>query len=168
MNVCIMRRVTEMMKCATKDWTPWTECSNTCGQGQRKRSREFVNDGILPSMCNVALEEDEGCQGECAESQPRKTGRDKLSDNFEVRHTHQLDFDDPCAITPWSDWSPCSAKMCGRGVRERWRMFLRKSAQMMNCGYEIMEQDVCFGIVADCRKAFMMKNFTGRSLAANT
>ncbi|WAR07116.1 SPON1-like protein [Mya arenaria] len=156
----MMTKKLEMMKCATTDWAEWSDCSNNCGQGMRRRNRQLVNENILPSMCTVELEEEETCQGDCVDNKPRKTGRDKLSSNFEVRHTLQLDLDDPCAITPWSDWSPCSAKMCGRGVRERWRMFLRKSAQMMNCGFEIMEQDVCYGIVPDCRKAFMMKNFT--------
>lgn len=156
----MMTKKLEMMKCATSDWSEWTDCSSSCGTGIRRRNRNLLNENILPSMCGVDLTEEEQCQGKCMESQPRKTGREKLNDDFEVRHTYKLDLDDPCAITPWSDWSPCSAKMCGRGVRERWRMFLRKSAQMMNCGYEIMEQDVCYGIIPDCRKAFMMKNFT--------
>ncbi|KAH3711312.1 hypothetical protein DPMN_070817 [Dreissena polymorpha] len=156
----MMTKKLEMMKCSTTDWSEWTVCSNSCGSGIRRRTRELVNENILPSMCSVDLAEEEACQGVCVENQPQKKGREKLNKNFEVRHTDTIDFEDPCAITPWSDWSPCSAKLCGRGVRERWRMFLRKSAQMMNCGYEIMEQDVCYGIVHDCRKAFMMKNFT--------
>ncbi|KAL4233844.1 Spondin-1 [Mactra antiquata] len=150
----------EMMKCATTEWSKWSDCSNNCGGGIRRRSRTLLNENILPSMCSISLSDDEQCEGKCMAVPPRKSGRDKLSDNFEVRHTDEIDFDDPCAITPWSDWSPCSAKLCGRGVRERWRMYLRKSAQSMNCGYNIMEPDVCYGIIPDCRKAFMMKNFT--------
>ena len=149
------------MKCATTPWTDWTECSTNCGTGMRQRSREIRNPDILPSMCSVDLMEKESCQGKCMEETPRKTGRDKLANNFEVRHTYEIDLNDPCAVTPWSDWSPCTATLCGRGVRERWRMFLRKSAQQMNCGYEIMERNICYGAIPDCRKAFMMKNFTG-------
>lgn len=148
------------MKCATTEWLEWSECSNNCGSGMRQRSRDLVNENILPSMCNVELMEKEPCEGKCMEGQGSKTGREKLNDNFEVRHTYELDLNDPCVVTPWSDWSPCSAKVCGRGIRERWRMFLRKSAQLMNCGVSIMEKDLCFGIIPDCRKAFMMKNFT--------
>ena len=127
----------------------------------RQRSRELRNPDILPSMCTVDLMEKESCEGKCMGETPRKTGRDKLANNFEVRHTYEIDLNDPCAVTPWSDWSPCTATLCGRGVRERWRMFLRKSAQQMNCGYEIMERNICYGAIPDCRKAFMMKNFTG-------
>lgn len=150
----------EMMKCATTPWTDWSECSTNCGTGMRQRSRDLRNPDILPSMCNIELMEKESCEGKCMEESPRKTGRDKLAENFEVRHTYEIDLNDPCAVTPWSDWSPCTATLCGRGVRERWRMFLRKSAQQMNCGYEIMERNICFGAIPDCRKAFMMKNFT--------
>ena len=158
---CNFNPFAEMMKCATTQWSDWSECSNNCGTGMRQRSRELKNPDILPSMCSVEFMEKEACEGKCMDEHLRKTGRDKLADNFEVRHTYEIDLNDPCAVTPWSDWSPCTATLCGRGVRERWRMFLRKSAQQMNCGYEIMERNICFGAIPDCRKAFMMKNFTG-------
>lgn len=153
--------IAEMMKCATTDWTDWTECSINCGTGIRRRERQLINENILPSMCQVSYSDEEQCKGNCMESGTRKSGRNKLNSNFEVRHTYVLDLNDPCVITPWSDWSACNAKLCGRGVRERWRMYLRKSAQTMNCGHKIMEKDVCYGLIPDCRKAFMMKNFTG-------
>merc|ERR1712137_778858 len=38
--------------------------------------------------------------------------------------------------------------------------FLRKEAQMMDCNVKIMEKDVCYAPIPDCRKAFMMKNFS--------
>ena len=150
-----------MMKCATTEWSHWTDCSASCGTGMRQRSRELVNENILPSMCKHELMQKEQCQGDCLESTPRKQGRDKLNEKFEIRHTFELDLNDPCVVTPWSDWSPCSAKLCGRGVREKWRMFLRKEAQRMNCNVKIMEKDVCYAPIPDCRKAAMMKNFTG-------
>ncbi|KAK3578437.1 hypothetical protein CHS0354_037408 [Potamilus streckersoni] len=156
----MMKKKLEMMKCATTDWTEWSECSNSCGPGMHQRSRALVNEDILPSMCPIDLMEKQECQGDCTVPERKPGSREKLSQDFEVRQTFELDFDDPCAVTPWSDWSPCSSRVCGRGVRERWRMFLRKSAQTMDCGIKIMEKDVCFGMIPDCKKALMMKNFT--------
>ena len=81
---CVSVLFPEMMKCATTDWTEWTDCSNNCGVGMRRRDRELINENILPSMCNVDLSEEEQCQGKCMDSSPNKQGRDKLSNNFDT------------------------------------------------------------------------------------
>ena len=109
-----------MEKCATSQWGEWEECSNPCGSGMRTRRRMLKNPGILESMCNVELMEKETCLGDCKQGR-----RKKISDDFVMRHDLERDPDDVCAVTGWSDWSPCS-QTCGLGMKERWRMFISR------------------------------------------
>ena len=150
-------------KCATTPWTAWSECSNNCGSGQQERRRTLKNTQILVETCGVDLRETKSCQGDCTKSRNRKPGKEKvLPDDYIVRiDTSRLNASDICAITPWSDWSPCSVT-CGVGLRERWRMFLRKSKDTRKCGMHLMEKDVCVNAMRSCRDALMQKNFTGR------
>ena len=112
-----------MEKCAVNEWAEWEECSNPCGPGMRSRSRTLRNRGILESMCNVELMEKEMCEGDCSYTSGRR--RKKISDRFVMRHDLERDPDDPCAMTGWSEWSPCS-QTCGLGMKERWRMFIKR------------------------------------------
>ncbi|XP_076079810.1 spondin-1-like isoform X3 [Mytilus galloprovincialis] len=142
-------------KCATSDWTEWTDCNTPCGVGSIERRRFLRNPQIQPSICGIDLTETKSCLGNCKKDRVQK----ELPDDFVVRHDPIRKVDDICAITPWSDWSPCSVT-CGIGIREKWRMFLRKSNLTDNCGLHLMEKDVCVGKVKDCKLAQKMKNFT--------
>merc|ERR1719277_162572 len=149
----MLKKKLEMEKCATSQWGAWSDCNTPCGPGVRERRRMLKTQGITAAMCDLQLQESESCTGDCSE-----TLRNKLSENFVMRHEHERDPTDKCAVTGWSDWSPCSAT-CGIGMKERWRMFLHSGART-DCGVHIMEKDVCTGIEMDCRKALMRKNFT--------
>ena len=151
----MMKKKIEMEKCATSDWTEWTDCDTPCGVGTVERRRFLRNPQIQPSICGIDLKEAKSCLGNC--KKPR--GQKELADDFVVRHDPIRKQDDICAITPWSDWSPCSVT-CGLGIREKWRMFLRKSNQTDNCGLHLMEKDFCIGRIKDCKQALKMKNFT--------
>ncbi|XP_078662008.1 SCO-spondin-like [Branchiostoma floridae x Branchiostoma belcheri] len=77
------------------EWTDWTECSLTCGKGQKARFRECrVNGQVSRSACEGASREVDTC------------------------------IDSPCAIdgswASWSKWSACSVT-CGQGTKIRVR-----------------------------------------------
>lgn len=162
-----------MEKCATSEWADWTECTVTCGVGFKYRKRMFLNPLVTEDMCNLSLEETDNCIGvenTCGDDlssiysyrqkgRGRRPNRKKNKKKFEVRYDEAPDPNDPCAMTPWSDWSPCSVS-CGKGMHERFRMFLHKSGTG-HCTQSRMEKEVCMASLVDCHKATMMKNFTG-------
>lgn len=150
----------EREKCETTEWNEWGNCNNTCGAGYRERRRLLNNLRISASACGLDLTQKEVCQGECRPNHRHKGPKD-LPDDYVIRHEHEQDYSDPCAITQWSDWAPCSVT-CGMGLTERWRMFLHKNESLMCVAKpRLMEKDLCFGYIRDCRKAIMMKNFSG-------
>ncbi|BFZ09286.1 hypothetical protein BsWGS_12325 [Bradybaena similaris] len=150
----MMKKKLEMEKCATSQWSEWSDCSNPCGNGLRERRRILKSTGITPDMCGLNLMETEPCVGDCKESR-----RKPLPDHFLMRPTDERDPSDACTVTGWSEWSACSAT-CGLGMKERWRMFLQNTEKRVDCGIHLMEKDLCRGDVFDCTKAMMMKNFT--------
>ncbi len=62
----------------------------------------YFNPMVNEDMCGIPLMENENCIG--IENECEKPG-------------------DECAVTVWSDWSPCSVS-CGKGLKERRRYFL--------------------------------------------
>ena len=47
----------------TLDWTQWSECSTTCGNGIRKRSRQYKDVKAAMGICTELLEDSEMCMG---------------------------------------------------------------------------------------------------------
>ena len=77
------------------EWTPWTECSATCGGGQKARQRD-----CLLSYGKAGTNKF-GCEGESDETD---TCNEQSCPDF----------------SPWSPWSACSVT-CGGGMRSRER-----------------------------------------------
>ncbi|KAL8579501.1 hypothetical protein ACOMHN_025454 [Nucella lapillus] len=166
----MMKKKLEMEKCATSQWSEWSECSNPCGAGLKTRQRVLKNPGILESMCSLELLEKEGCTGDCRP--PARGGHhgvNRISQGGieggggagrrQGEHGRREELGELCAVTGWSDWSGCS-QTCGLGMKERWRMFISRSQKTVDCGVHLMEKDLCRGAIFDCRKAIMMKNFS--------
>lgn len=68
-------------KCQVGPWSNWTACNETCGYGVQTRSRSHIS-GLFDDICPPLAE-----SRECI-AQPCGGG---------------------CTVTPWSEWSTCSA-----------------------------------------------------------
>ncbi|XP_074654070.1 hemicentin-1-like [Tubulanus polymorphus] len=107
------------------DWTPWEECSKTCGNGERIRSRKCQN----PPPSNGG----QPCHGESVE---------RVICNIK-----------PCPVHgdwgEWSNWRPCS-ESCGQGTQERYRRCDRPRPQDggRDCIGKDLERRTC--IVRHC------------------
>lgn len=84
------------------DWTPWTQCSVSCGHGSQARYRRCQN-----SQGSVAF----SCQGQTMEL--------RNCDEIPCNSGNRLDRSD-AQWTGWSVWSVCSVT-CGPGFQSRTR-----------------------------------------------
>ena len=63
MNVVLFRKF-EVVVVQVTDWSPWTDCSQTCGVGSHSRTRVFTNPiGAQIAACKADLFEKEKCKG---------------------------------------------------------------------------------------------------------
>ena len=85
--------------CATSEWSGWSSCSTTCGKGYESRTRRFYNRMGIKKCPHVDIAERRNCAGSVAVC-PQYRGSGMLANP-------------DCAVTTWSDWSPCSVS-CGK------------------------------------------------------
>ena len=60
---CIDECVRAGGKCAMSAWGDWSQCSVTCGVGQRVRKRRYHNPMVDENMCGLPVMEFENCIG---------------------------------------------------------------------------------------------------------
>ncbi|CAG9563579.1 unnamed protein product [Danaus chrysippus] len=100
--------------CATYGWGGWSPCSVSCGTGRSTRQRRYMWPlRAHHDACRTTLTEYRSCHG------PRLHCRVKSDYEPEAAESSG-----PCAMSPWSEWSPC----VGCGVRARTRHYLAPRA----------------------------------------
>uniref|UniRef100_A0A0R3S2S9 Spondin-1 n=1 Tax=Elaeophora elaphi TaxID=1147741 RepID=A0A0R3S2S9_9BILA len=111
-------------KCSVSGWSPWTECSVTCGHGIRSRSRIFKEPDSNNNTCpNVELIRKDICSGD-------------NGDDCSVTP------DPLCRATSWSEWSPCSAS-CDDGVHVRTRLLFYAEHEERCANVNLLEKENC-------------------------
>ncbi|KAJ0179252.1 hypothetical protein K1T71_004964 [Dendrolimus kikuchii] len=96
--------------CATHVWGHWGPCSVTCGPGRASRQRQYVWPArAYAEACRIPLTDYRKCNG------PRLHCR-----AISEYEPDPAESTGPCAVSSWSDWSPCE----GCGVRARTRHYL--------------------------------------------
>ncbi|KAJ8726909.1 hypothetical protein PYW08_015306 [Mythimna loreyi] len=100
--------------CAVHAWGPWGPCSVSCGLGRQTRQRHYMwPTRAYAEACRVALTDYRRCHG------PRMHCR--APSEYEPDPAESTG---PCAVTNWSEWSPCE----GCGVRARVRQYVAPRA----------------------------------------
>jgi len=92
--------------CKVGEWTSWTPCSATCGEGTRSKKRKVLveaKDGGVPCKATV---ESQICAGPPCEIE--------------------------CALGDWGPWSPCT-RACGGGRESRTRGIQKKATGRFHC-----------------------------------
>ena len=107
--------------CQTTEWTGWSECSTTCGKGYELRTRRFLNRMGRKKCPHVDTTERRSCAG----TEATCPGGDRPE--AETRVLANPD----CAVTSWSDWSPCSVS-CGKPEIYRLRPCTLPTAEILS------------------------------------
>merc|ERR1719239_1243182 len=130
------------------DWSQWSRCSKSCGNGEKTRTRECLTKSTVPCRaadltntiqcflraCQAELgnwNQWSRCSASCGNGQKRRTreclGSALLCFSSDLTNTRQC-FEKECQAEfgDWTQWSRCSAS-CGNGEKTRTRTCLSQS-----------------------------------------
>lgn len=111
--------------CQVTAWGEWTSCTVTCGGGQQQRQRSIVRQASNGGKECPSLSETQSCG------------------------SYPCPVD--CEMSPWSEWSRCSA-LCGEGQSFRTRRILSAASvdpPGLACG-PVRQEAVCFSPFGPC------------------
>ena len=97
------------------DWTEWSSCSQTCGNGTMSRSRVSKNDSPLEENL------------ECSENKPC------------ILDPCPKD----CIVSDLSTWTSCPGDCSGQARKYRTTRVEKEARFGGTCGYDISEEEIC-------------------------
>ena len=165
------------------DWSQWSRCSKSCGNGEKTRTRDCLTKSTVPCRaadltntiqcflraCQAELgnwNQWSRCSASCGNGQKRRTreclGSALLCFSTETTQTDQCNEKECQAeFGDWTQWSSCSAS-CGNGEQTRTRACL--SSFTVSCrASDLTNTRQCFEKV--CQAEFGNWNQWGRCSA---
>ncbi|KAG7203741.1 hypothetical protein KM043_013767 [Ampulex compressa] len=106
-------KVSKNKACRVSPWGEWSDCSVTCGKGNKLRQRHYLDEtAAMLNKCNESLTDRTACkrEGSHCGGGGRSTG---------------ILNDERCSVGAWSSWSECTTT-CGPGSKTRSRNFRHK------------------------------------------
>ncbi|CAB1450949.1 unnamed protein product [Pleuronectes platessa] len=135
---------------AAEEWSQWSVCSLTCGQGWQVRTRSCVS-SPYGTLCSGALRETRMCNNTApCPGDPGITGSERAQVSGGARREGNMaQYKDTghamCSVhglwDEWSSWSLCSVT-CGRGSRTRTRKCV-KGGEAVACGRPDIQTKLC-------------------------
>eukprot|EP01054_Gregarina_sp_Poly1_P007313 Gregarina_sp_Poly_1__7312@NODE_401_length_8884_cov_129_699331_g327_i0_p1_GENE_NODE_401_length_8884_cov_129_699331_g327_i0NODE_401_length_8884_cov_129_699331_g327_i0_p1_ORF_typecomplete_len2342_score300_69TSP_1/PF00090_19/0_00028TSP_1/PF00090_19/6_5e13TSP_1/PF00090_19/3e07TSP_1/PF00090_19/6_6e07TSP_1/PF00090_19/9_3e11TSP_1/PF00090_19/6_7e10TSP_1/PF00090_19/1_8e04TSP_1/PF00090_19/1_8e04Notch/PF00066_17/1_6e03Notch/PF00066_17/1_2e03Notch/PF00066_17/8_1e03Notch/PF00066_17/1_2e04Notch/PF00066_17/3_2e len=121
--------------CLVSDWSPWSACSRSCGEGFRKRQRRITQHPVGDGETCPALEEVELC------------------------NSHSCAID--CLMSEWTPWDECDTECASQmGQRRRQRSVIREASfGGKPCSSTLEEVEKCSGL-RDCGDACELGGWT--------
>lgn len=165
--------------CLVSEWSEWSDCSATCGEGQATRTRSVlrdpdVNGAKCPPRTQTRRCLFDSCASDCqvgewrqwtactatcdggAQVRRREVVALPLNDGAECPSLEESqtcnDFScsSNCVVDDWTGWSDCSAT-CGGGGRIRERSVVKSNSMYEGCP-SLLQEEVCndHDCAADC------------------
>jgi hypothetical protein len=139
-----------------KEWATWTDCSKTCGGGERSRTRDCK--APLHQPCTYGDDSETGLcnKNDCEEVivvyENKKCEDHKNCEGFQSNFCSDPSISSMCPKMcdtckaywdEWQEWSVCSTSCRGTGTQTRVRNCVQVGTQLEECGGPSEEGQNC-------------------------